>query len=211
MSSPSVSMSSSNSSSSLVAVRSIGEFVSGTANVRALGADIAVELPDGVGSTLGLFVKAKGFSVRKSALPWVVGLLENPLLVFGFEKFNLLPGLICELPSIDEGGGGPAGVKELVDDVGRLGGGPAGVVVGWVPKPLPPIPRALKPRRESGVDGELEDMGTVNPPGIVRLRSPRSCKGKSRHSFKGVWAAQFVKLLPLILLSAYDERVELDE
>ena len=79
-----------------------------------------------------------------------------------------MPGLTCELPNMDEGGGTPAGVKELVDEAGRLGGGPAGVVVGWVPKLLPPIIRALKTRRESGVDGGLEDRGAVNSPGMMR-------------------------------------------
>ena len=72
---------------------------------------------------------------------------------------------------MDEGGGTPAGVKELVDEAGRVGGGPAGVVVGCAPKLLPPIPRPLKPRRESGVDGGLEDRAAVNPPGIVRSSS----------------------------------------
>ena len=61
------------------------------------------------------------------------------------------------------------------------------MVVGCVPKPLPPMPRAvLKPRRESGVDGGLEEKGTVNPPGIVRLGSARWCEIKNRHYSKEV-------------------------
>lgn len=57
---------------------------------------------------------------------WPIGRGTNPLDEVGFELNSRLPGFTCELPKIDEGGGGPAGVKVFVDD----GGGASGVVEG---------------------------------------------------------------------------------
>lgn len=87
----------------------------------------------------------------------------------GFELKRILPredgGF--ELPNNEDGGGRPAGVKEGVKDgVGRAGveegGGPAGVVDKFEAKLLAFCPRPLERcERESGVDGGLEEKGTV--------------------------------------------------
>ena len=76
-----------------------------------------------------------------------------------FELNRLLPEPSWELPKTLDGGG-PAGVKERAEE----GGGPAGVVEGWATKPANGFPCLLDVReRESGVDGGLEDSGTVQP------------------------------------------------
>lgn len=59
-------------------------------------------------------------------LPLSVVLEMMPLLAFCFLLGRLVPDLRFELPKMEEGGGCPAGVNELVDE----GGGPAGVVEG---------------------------------------------------------------------------------
>lgn len=51
---------------------------------------------------------------------------RDPLLALCFLLRRLVPELRFELPKMEEGGGCPAGVNELVDE----GGGPAGVVEG---------------------------------------------------------------------------------
>jgi hypothetical protein len=56
-----------------------------------------------------------------------------------------------------EEGGGPAGVKDATDE----GGGPAGVVEGFGAK-LPNEVPLLFPNFAPGVDGGLEEYGTVN-------------------------------------------------
>lgn len=92
---------------------------------------------------------------------------------------------------MDEGGGAPTGVNEFVDD----GGGPAGVVEGCGRRLLVPRPRpSREDRRESGVEGGLEESGTTNLPDI-RTRSPRASRrlvlrapsaGHSREDWRAV-------------------------
>lgn len=79
----------------------------------------------------------------------------------GFEPKSCLPGFACELPKMDEGGGAPAGVNEFAED----GGGPAGVVEGCGRRLLnSPLGRD---RRESGVEGGLEENGTAKCPDMA--------------------------------------------
>lgn len=86
----------------------------------------------------------------------MLGRLEDLLLKACLGAKSRVPDLGSELPKIEEGGGTPAGVKELVED----GGGPAGVVDGCGTKLLFRPPR--EDRRESGVEGGLEERGTAN-------------------------------------------------
>ena len=73
---------------------------------------------------------------------------------------SVVPGPSNELPNT-EGGGGPAGVNDLAEE----GGGPAGVVEGWAAKPPFKFPwLSLICLRLPGVEGGLEENGTVKPP-----------------------------------------------
>lgn len=80
----------------------------------------------------------------------------------------------CELPKSDDGGG-PAGVKERADE----GGGPAGVVEGFGANALlklkPSFPPLFEPcRPPGGVDGGLEENGTVNAFDMVKVCDRRT-------------------------------------
>lgn len=108
----------------------------------------------------------------------------RPLVEVDFEPKSCLPDFSGELPKMDDGGGAPAGVNEFVED----GGGPAGVVEGCGKRLLNSalgLPR--EDRRESGVEGGLEESGTANRPDMATGRNRRSQKRRdpgiyARHS-----------------------------
>ena len=94
---------------------------------------------------------------------WVCGFRVVLLDLVDFELNKAVPGASCELPNTLDGGG-PAGVKEFVAD----GGGPAGVVEGPVlsaAKGLLFLPLCFC----AGVEGGLDEKGTVNPPDMLKL------------------------------------------
>ena len=64
-------------------------------------------------------------------------------------------------------GGGPAGVKDLEEETG---GGPAGVVEGWAARLGYRLLSRCRERPVPGVEGRLEENGTVKPPDIVALQ-----------------------------------------
>ena len=65
-----------------------------------------------------------------------------------------------ELPNRDDGGGGPAGVNDGIDD----GGNPAGVLDTLEAKLFEVLPKPLEYlERESGVEGGLDEKGTAKP------------------------------------------------
>ena len=79
-----------------------------------------------------------------------------------------------------EEGGRPAGVKDATDE----GGGPAGVVEGFWAK-LPNEVPLLLPNFAPGVDGGLDEYGTVND-AMLELRRLRLRIGNS-HDMQ-LWA-----------------------
>ena len=79
---------------------------------------------------------------------------------------SVVPG--CELPNTE--GGGPTGVNDLAEE----GGGPAGVVEGLAanqPYELSCLSLGCLPL--PGVEGGLEENGTVKPPRLDILRRLR--------------------------------------
>lgn len=109
------------------------------------------------------FVNAEPGLYRLGCIVLNEGLLGfrcEPILrpKFGLAENALLADGSCELPNTDEGGG-PAGVNEPADE----GGGPAGVVVGLVARFMNEFPKLPLRVRRSGVEGVLEDNGTVQP------------------------------------------------
>lgn len=149
-------------------MKPLGELGSGTAKVRPLSCGFNGVLPNSELFALRSHDDGIGFRTPED-FAWSDVRLKEVLPEAFFASKSRVPDLGCELPKMDEGGGTPAGVKELVED----GGGPAGVVEGCGNRLL--VPRFRPPRedrRESGVEGGLDDKGTANVPDILRDRLP---------------------------------------
>ena len=113
-------------------------------------------------------VPLRGWEISKTDLSALGSLLVSEPFV-SLVKNSVVPGSSCELPNT-EGGGGPAGVNDLAEE----GGGPAGVVDGLVAKtPYECLWLSLVCLRLSGVEGGLEENGTVKPPWPDMLRRLR--------------------------------------